>query len=821
MGEDMMSSSDVVMLKGSKASVPHKANNWKGKLERALFHPNLLILGVGFLLGRAYILGGIIPFALPFVAVVFNVKRERTALALSAILLGGLTASLQSAIYIVASILFFLLSHVILVKVVAKLQGLLPIQIFISILFGHLLVTYIYNHGLTTYDAMMGLIEASLSYVITIIFLQSIPLLLPTNKRRVLETEEIVCLIILVASIITGTNDLVVYSISIQPFMAYYLLLILSYVAGPTIGATVGVVTGIIISLANVASISQISILAFSGLLGGLLREGKKLGVSFGLLVGTSLVSLYGDAGGNIKETLLAAGAAIILFFLTPKKLMEQIAKMIPGTSEHTVAQQQYLRKIRDITAERIHRFSGVFEAIAASFDHLGREEGRSEDYQIDLFLSKVTEQTCQTCAKKDQCWVANVEKTYGLLEQIVAETARGTMRKNDELNRDVSNHCHKSTKLLDLIEREYIYFQADQRLKKQVLESRKLVAEQLTGVAKVMEDFSRELQKEKESHELQEEQILTALRDFGIEVNNADIYSLEPGNIDIEINIPFCDGRGESEKIIAPLLSDILNENIVVKNEEHGDSIVDFCLASFGSAQKYTIDTGVTTVAKGGGFLSGDSNTTMELGVGKYAIAISDGMGNGERAHVESTETLKLLKKILHSGIEETIAIKSINSILSLRTTDEIYATLDLAMIDLQNATARFLKIGSTPSFIKRGDQVLKIEGNNLPIGIIQNFDVDVIQEQLKPGDLLIMMTDGVYEGAKYVENYEMWMKRKIRELKTDDPQEVADILLEEVIRTQESVDDDMTLVVGKVRDNIPKWGTIPFYGKGKAAVQ
>lgn len=29
-----------------------------------------------------------------------------------------------------------------------------------------------------------------------------------------------------------------------------------------------------------------------------------------------------------------------------------------------------------------------------------------------------------------------------------------------------------------------------------------------------------------------------------------------------------------------------------------------------------------------------------------------------------------------------------------------------------------------------------------------------------MKVEDLLIMMSDGVFEGLKYVENYEMWMK-------------------------------------------------------------
>ena len=52
--------------------------------------------------------------------------------------------------------------------------------------------------------------------------------------------------------------------------------------------------------------------------------------------------------------------------------------------------------------------------------------------------------------------------------------------------------------------------------------------------------------------------------------------------------------------------------------------------------------------------------------------------------------------------------------------------------------------------------------------MGILDDFEVDVVSEQLKAGDLLIMMSDGVFEGPKHVENYDLWMKRKIKELKT-----------------------------------------------------
>lgn len=327
------------------------------------------------------------------------------------------------------------------------------------------------------------------------------------------------------------------------------------------------------------------------------------------------------------------------------------------------------------------------------------------------------------------------------------------------------------------------------------------------------MGDFAKEIQKERENLQVQEEQILDALRDAGVDIGHVEIFRLDEGNVDIEISVP-TNTHGECEKIIAPMLSDILEETIVVKKSEQDFYPNGHTSVSFGSTKQFVVETGIATVAKGGAWISGDSYSTMEIGSSKYALAISDGMGNGERAHLESNETLKLLQNILHSGIEETVAIKSINSVLSLRSTDEIFSTLDLAMIDLQDASAKFLKIGSTPSFVKKGDKVRMIEGSNLPMGIINEFDVDVVSEQLKPGDLLIMMSDGIFDGPKHVENNEAWMRRIIKEIKSEDPQEVADLIIEQVIRSSENrIEDDMTVVVANIERNLPKWSSIPMY--------
>lgn len=818
---NMMEPISEVHLEESRFRFAKGMAKLQSKIENLFLKKGYIFLFIGFLLGRALILAQLTPFSLPFFAAVYLIRKDRAPIALFGLVAGAATLSLGDAVFTFSSVFLFLLIYRLTKKWIKNDMKVLPFYIFSTILIGKMLKALIMSGHITIYEGMMAGVEAGLSLVLTFIFLQSIPLMTISKRKQSLKTEEIVCLIIMLASVMTGTIGWSVYDLSVEHVMSRYLVLIFSFVAGATVGSTVGVVTGLIFSLANVSSFYHMSLLAFSGLLGGLLKEGRKPGVALGLLIATLLIGMYGEGGGTLSKTVMESAAAVLLFFLTPQSLTFKIAKYIPGTPEYSAEQQQYMRKMRDVTAQRVTQFSNVFEALSKSFSTLQvQDETIETDRDMDYFLSNVTEKTCQTCFKKDHCWTRNFNTTYDYMSEIMQEMDQNSGAVPQKLSREWDKHCTRSKKVMEIMQQQLTYYQANRKLKKQVQESRRLVADQLLGVSEVMGDFAKEIQRERENHSKQEEQILEAIQEFGIHIEHVEIYSLEQGNVDIDMTIPYCQGHGECEKLIAPMLSDILKENIVVNSEECSTFPNGFCHVTFRSAKAYTVLTGVAHAAKDGDLVSGDSYSTIELSGGKYAIAISDGMGNGERAHSESRDTLLLLQQILQSGIEEKVAIKSVNSILALRTTDEIFSTLDLVMVDLQNASARFLKIGSTPSFIKRGGKIIKVQASNLPMGILQEFEVDVVGEQLKAGDLLIMMSDGVFEGPKHVENYDLWMKRKINELQTDDPQAIADLIMEEVIRSRGgSIEDDMTVVVAKIDHNIPKWASIPVTNQQKRA--
>lgn len=782
------------------------------KLDELFIKKGLLFLFFGMLLGRAFILSTLSPFSLPFFAAVFILRRSASIPVFVGIVAGALTVSVPVMIYTTSVIVLFLIIHKAFRGIFTNIFKPLPFFVFQSVFVGRLLWYLFEAKQISFYYTLLSGVEAALAFVLTLIFLQSLPLLTATVRRQTLKTEEIVCLIILLASILTGTIPLEVEGLLVSNILSRYLVIVFALAAGATLGTTVGVITGLIFGLANVESFPEMSLLAFSGLLGGLLKDWGKLGVSTGLLISTLLIGMYGNGNGSLIPNVYESLFAIMLLFATPRVVFQNIAKYIPGTPEYSQEQQQYLRKVRDITAMRVEQFSSIFHALSKSFARSEPLQDEDDSQEMDYFLSNITEKTCQTCYKKDYCWAKNFDKTYGTMKQIVEELdVDGKV--SQQTTRDWKKLCIKHKKVIDYVKKELHFYQANEKLKRQLKESRKIVAEQLLGVSEVMENFAKEIQKERENHEKQEEQLLDMLQSFGLEIDHIEIYSLDQGNIDIDITIPYCGGLGQCEKLIAPLLTDLLGEPIVVHSEKCGLETGDaFCYANFRSQKAYTIDIGAAHAAKDGGFLSGDCYTTIEIGAGKIALAISDGMGVGEKAYNESNETLTLLKKILKSGIDEEVAIKSINSILSLRTTDDIYATLDLAIIDLQDAKGKFLKVGSTPSFIKRGDKILKIEASNLPIGIIRDIDMEVVNYQLKAEDLLIMMTDGIFDGPRHIENIDFWLKRKILELETDDPQEVADLIIEEVIRGMDgAIPDDMTVLVAKIKHNNPKWKAIP----------
>lgn len=777
---------------------------------------SILLLVMAFLLGRAMILEQLAPFAVAYFAVMYFLRRELLFWSGLFLTAGSLfSVEPMNAGYLAASMIVFLLIQRGVERFERSDISYAPVIVFASIFFVQLF-SHLASAELTWYTLMMTAIESTLSLILTHIFLQAVPVFTLSRKNYSLKNEEVICLIILLASVMTGTVGWLIGPVTLEHVLSRYLILLFALVGGAPLGASVGVISGLILSLASSSAIYQMSLLAFAGMLAGLLREGGRLAVALGMLLGSSILSVYLGTQAQVLNSTWESIAAVALFLLTPKGVIQTLAKYVPGTQENLKSQHDYARRVRDVTANRVEQFSEVFRQLSRSFKQITVDaQPLHKEEEVGHFMNSVAEKSCASCWKRQQCWDGKFYQTYKFMTDMMTEVElRENMTRKDILP-EWKKLCIKPDQVLEVMKQQYGQYKNDQHWKKQIIDSRQLVAEQLSGVSQVMEDLAKEIKREGQELFMQEEQIRSALEELGLSIHSIDIISLDEGNVEIEIIHQYTKGFDECRKIIAPLLSDILGENIAVKNEQLLEQKGGYSAVLLGSAKEYEVETGIAGAAKGGDLLSGDSFSTVELGNGKFAVALSDGMGNGERARAESSTALSILQQLLQSGMDEKLAIKSLNSILMLRSSDEVFATVDVALIDQYSANTTFMKIGSTPSFIKRGNDVIAVTANNLPVGIVQDMDIDLVSVSLKHGDILIMVTDGIYDAPGHAVNKEMWMKRMISEIEADSPQEFADVLLERVVRYHHGdIYDDMTVVVARIDKFQPEWATFSWPG-------
>ena len=107
-------------------------------------------------------------------------------------------------------------------------------------------------------------------------------------------------------------------------------------------------------------------------------------------------------------------------------------------------------------------------------------------------------------------------------------------------------------------------------------------------------------------------------------------------------------------------------------------------------------------------------------------------------------------------------------------------------------------LKIGAATTYIRRRNGVEAVISTSLPVGVLQEIDFERIEKKLEPGDMVVMISDGVLDALPQEEGEEL-LKYFIGHIQTANPAEFANILLEQVCQFQpQGPKDDLTILTG-----------------------
>ncbi len=192
-----------------------------------------------------------------------------------------------------------------------------------------------------------------------------------------------------------------------------------------------------------------------------------------------------------------------------------------------------------------------------------------------------------------------------------------------------------------------------------------------------------------------------------------------------------------------------------------------------------------------------GDTILNFEVG-NKYFVILCDGMGTGDSAMRESRLTARLFSEFLKAGFEKETALNMINSALALKDDQESFSTVDILEINLETGVCEFMKIGSAESFIKTKGNIEVISSKSLPIGILENIEVTAVRHELKAGDVILMVSDGIGEAGNGVLKND-WIK-KLLMMENRNDKELTDLILVGA-KARMKFSDDMTCAVIRIK--------------------
>lgn len=209
----------------------------------------------------------------------------------------------------------------------------------------------------------------------------------------------------------------------------------------------------------------------------------------------------------------------------------------------------------------------------------------------------------------------------------------------------------------------------------------------------------------------------------------------------------------------------------------------------------------GIAKRPRRGGVVSGDSELVRELSNERVVFGLSDGMGVGPRAAWESGTAISLLEQLLLAGFSQGLAVKAVNTTLLLRSVDDHFATLDLALMDRSSRGIELVKVAAAPTFWLRDGHVEIIRAQSLPVGIVNEVTISPVYHTIKPGDVLVLVTDGVLENIP--QGAEERLAQFLQECPPCDPKMLAETILSYMLGDEQDGRDDASAMVVEVRAN------------------
>lgn len=769
--------------------IDEKVTSIFSTIKKIVNFKNILFMVFALLLSTKTLIGDFRPFnyVLLAVASAFEVPLILVLIAsVAGLAIGGYSSAT------VMLLIFFLLYN--LITAIVNIEGInrkytIFIKFMASIAILQIVSTFITGDLFTQLFSVLSTIV--LPGIIYLIVVTGMNVILNIKNGFVYTKEESIAMILTIAILLSSLGSVSVLGFKVVEILALILILIYGWGNGAILGATAGLIIGLSYTCLCDVSMSFVVAIAFSGFISGLLRRFGKIPVIIAFVAGNVYISYYATGMSQINIVICEALIASIVLFLMPKYIERKLDNLFDLTRGLETFKNNLLNPTKE-AKEKIGAVSEVFSSLADITVERTKETEEETIEVIKKYILSYVNNTCFACDNINEC----IEKEN---LDMTAEYLADKLESGEPIEPEMLKfNCKDSKIIINNLYDIYNSMKLMRVLKQKEIENNKKISNQYKEVSKLLNNISENIKEGSLVKDEAQKKLRNELKFYGYNVYEDD-FKRDKEIIEYTFITDILTNIDRQKNQIVELCSNILEQNMCIKlilniskTEKSKIKIV--------STPKYNVKSEIISYTKTGESISGDSYLQLELQDLRQLSVISDGVGSGESAARSSSTVINMLERLLSGGFDEDKAIEIINSVIKLKGEDDLFATLDAAIINEKDAQCYFIKLGAAPTYLIEKGKVITITSTNIPVGLIDSSDYVPICKKLDYGDFVIQLSDGVIPDTinpnnNYIKNF----------LSTCDVTKSAKVIAQELkevinINNDGVYDDDITVIVNKI---------------------
>ncbi len=546
-----------------------------------------------------------------------------------------------------------------------------------------------------------------------------------------LDISEMVSVCFLISLLIMSLYPLMPIGLSVGRVLATAVILFAARYGRTAYGAVAGTIISFTIIISASQSIKSSAIFAFCGLFSGLFSGLGSIGIVIAYLSSNLLSSLITESYELLTPLFFEAVIGSGIFFLIPGKLGRMIGGVMAPPPELT-----RMDSVRNSLIMRLEFAGGALRDVYETVEDVADKLTDINSPDFEKTLRKIEEETCVGCSLRKHCWETSKELTAN------DAISKWNRLKFPDLQEGKSSHnCLREDKFTAAIGHHCGEYDLKKSAERRLREIRGAINDQFEGISNMLFDLSEEFKYEVRHDPVAAENIILCMKNLGFHAIRCIAARDKFGRLSADIHIKGVADRVVNKMEVMRTLSLSLGLDMDTPSVSTGG---DEAFIFITEKPVYKIELGISQIPESKDKLCGDTVKCFNDGRGRYILLLSDGMGSGGRAAVDSAMVSGLMSRMIRSGFGYDCALKIVNSSMLFKSTDESLSTVDISAIDLFTGETELLKAGAAPTFVRRSGRVGKAESNALPPGILRDVALDKAKVNLKAEDILVMVSDG-----------------------------------------------------------------------------